>query len=218
MLKFFWESIKSGMSMWYGWVMVISGIGGSIIILLINKIFPKLTVPILLYKLIFAIAALSLFVGIAIGTYKMYKGKENELEEANTNISDLEKKLTEYRPSGFTTPDKLIGPYLEGFDFRIVDLAREDLIIRNRTIVNCRIYGPAVLYYRSGSLSNCIFISDPLFSAEETASSIYLPLPKAKVIQGVIKLENVNFRGCTFLSIAFMGPDELRDMLLQSIK
>jgi hypothetical protein len=199
MFKFFWESIKSGMSMWYGWITAISTIGG-IVVFLISNIFPKLKVPILIYKLIFVIAALSLFVGIAIGTYKMYK------------------ELTVYRPAGLTTPDKLIGPYLENFDFRIVDLAREDLIIKNRTIVNCRIYGPAVLYYGSGTLGNCTFISDPSFSAEETVSSIYLPLPNAKVIQGVIKLENVNFRGCTFLSIAFMGPDELRDMLLQSIK
>jgi hypothetical protein len=217
MFKFFWESIKSGMSMWYGWIVVILTIGG-ITAKLIKKKFPKVALPRWINKLSIVILALSLFLGIAIGTYKMYKGKESELEEANINLSDLEKKLTEYRPAGFTTPDKLIGPYLEGFDFRIVDLAREDLIIRNRTIVNCRIYGPAVLYYGSGTLGNCIFISDPLFSAEETANSIYLPLPNAKVIQGVIKLENVNFRGCTFLSIAFMGPDELRDMLLQSIK
>ncbi len=217
MFKFFWESIKSGLSMWYGWIAAISTIGG-LAALLINKIAPSISVPGWIYKLSIAVLVLSLFLGVAIGTYNIYRERGSELEKANNKLSDLEKKVTDTRPTGFTTPDKLIGPYLEGFDFRIVDLARENLIIRNRTIVDCRIYGPAVLFLKSGSIVHCIFPEAPSLSLEENIRSYYIPIPKTKLLQGTIMLENVDFRNCTFFNIAFMGPDALREMLLEGIK
>jgi hypothetical protein len=217
MFKFFWESIKSGMSMWYGWVAAISTIGG-FTIWIISKIFPNITVSGWIYKLSFVILALSLFVGIAIGTYRIYREKDNELGKANINLSDLEKKLADTHPTGFTTPDQLIGTYLEGIDFRIVDLAREDLVIKNRTIVNCRIYGPAVLLVKSGTIGYCTFGGDPTKSTEENVSSFFIPVLKSKLIQGTIMLENVDFKGCTFFNIAFMGPDQLREMLIEGFR
>jgi hypothetical protein len=215
MFKFFWESIKSGLSMWYGWIAAISTVGG-LAALLISKIVPSISVPGWIYKISIVILALSLFLGIAIGTYNIYTEKDNELEKAKKNLSDFEKKLADNKPTGFTTPDKLIGPYLENIDFRIVDLAREDLMIRNRTIVNCRIYGPAVLIGRNLTIGHCAFSGDPSKSSEENISNIYIPVTE-RLPQGTILLDNVEFRGCTFNNIAFMGPATLREMLLSSV-
>jgi hypothetical protein len=216
MIKFFWESIKLGMSLWYGWIAAFTTVGG-ILIWLISKVFPNIPAPIYAYKIVAGILLLSFVAGIAVGTYKVYQKRNVELESALIKVADLEKKLEATRPSGFSTPDQLISKYLDGLDFRIVDLARNSVVIKNRTIQNCRIYGPAVLLLKTGSISHCIFDADPTKSAEETVNGIYIPLLKSDVIYGVIAVENVDFKNCEFHGIAFMGPDELRDMLITSL-
>ena len=216
MIKFFWESVKTGLSLWYGWIAVIATVGG-FLIWLFSKIIPNLTIPIWPYKAFATMLLVSLVAGVAIGTYKVYQKKNVELESTLLKVSDLEKRLEVAQPSGFSTPDQLIGKYLDGLDFRIYDLARETVVIRNRTIQNCRIYGPAVLLLKSGTIGQCIFDADPTKSAEEVVNSLYIPLIKSKVIYGVIAVENVDFKNCEFHGIAFMGPDELKDMLVASL-
>ena len=216
MLKFFWESIKNGLSMWYGWLAAISTIGG-IILWILSKVVPKIKVPILIYKILIIILLLLFVWGLSLGTFKVYQQKDKDLELANKKITDLEEKISKACLDGFSTPDQLIGPYLEGIDFRIVDLARENLVIRNRTIKNCRIYGPAVLLLKTGSIGYCVFDGDPNKTAEENVNSIYFPLIKSDVIRGVIAVENVDFKNCVFNGVAFMGPEPLREMLISSI-
>ena len=49
-----------------------------------------------------------------------------------------------HQPVGLTA-NEFAQPYLQGYSFRIVDLANSDHTIRNKTFENCWIYGPAIL-------------------------------------------------------------------------
>lgn len=216
MLKFFWESIKTGLSMWCGWVTFIAGIGG-IAVFIINKIFPKINFLGLISKFSLIIFAASLILGIVIGTYKTYSAKDTKLNEANKTISELQKKLDEERPKGFAIPDQLIGEHLEGLDIRIVDLAREDLIIKNRTFVNCRIYGPAVLLPKGCFIIHCGFEGPSSKSLENKINTFFIPAPKTDILQGVISMEYVTFRDCEFYKIAFLGSDQFKKQLLNGM-
>ena len=156
----------------------------------------------LIWQIPSGILVLLLLAGLITAPYRIYKDKQGEVEKI----------------SGFATPDSLLGSRLEGIDFRIVDLAREDLIIKNRTIVNCRIYGPAVLYPVSSSFRNIGFSSGgPLKSLEENLASIFIPIPEASFLQGIIKVENVDFRDCSFKKISFIGTDQLKKALLNDL-
>ena len=52
----------------------------------------------------------------------------------------VNKKLT------FATPDAYMPSVLQNQTIRIVELARENLVIRGKTFENCDIYGPAVIF------------------------------------------------------------------------
>ena len=139
-----------------------------------------------------------LLAGFFIAPYKIYINKKVDIS------------------NGFKNPDALLGSRLEGIDFRIVDLAREDLIVKNRTIINCRIYGPAVLYPVECTFRNINFSSTSK-NLEDNLSSIFIHIPETSIIQGVIKVENIDFRDCTFNKIAFIGTDQLKKDMLSGI-
>lgn len=185
---------------------------------LLSKIYPRLKVPKWIYKFSIGILSLSIILAIVIGTYNVYIDKDYELSKATTKISDLQKKLVDASSSGMATPDQLIGSHLEGLDIRIVDLAREDLIVKNRTIINCRIYGPAVLFPIGCSFRNNSFSGDASKSVEWNLNSMFIPIPQTPIIQGIIRVENVDFRDCIFNRVALMGPDQLKKKLLNNTK
>ena len=145
----------------------------------------------------------TIVIGLIISPYKVFK--QHQEKESN-------------RPISFATPDALIGSRLEGLDFRIVDLAREDLLIQNRTIVNCRIYGPAVILPISCSFRNITFSGIIPDDVSQNIKSIYVPIPDTEYIQGIIRIENVDFRDCEFKKISMMGTKELKSNLLDNFE
>ncbi len=53
--------------------------------------------------------------------------------------------LYKNKATTFATPDELIPLNLRDLQIDVVDLARHDLIVRNKTFYNCYLYGPAVI-------------------------------------------------------------------------
>ena len=102
-------------------------------------------------------------------------------------------------------PEDLARTHISHLSFRIVDMARDDFVIRNRTFEDCTIYGPAVLVMPGGSsglLQECLF-------HVSNATEMFLDVGSAPAITGVIVLEGCVMRRCRLIRIAFAGPQEL---------
>lgn len=216
MISFFWESVKSALSMWYAWVVAVFTIS-EIISIVLRKSSIKFQIPIWVSKTILTLFIISILFALFRGSFQVYNSKESELIRVMTKYTDLQKKISEEVPESFATPDQLIGQYYEGLDIRLADLARESNVIKNKKFVNCRLFGPAVILPFNCSFRG-IKISSYESNLEDNISTFYIPLPKTKTLQGIIRLENIDFRDCALQNIAFMGPDTLKNQLFLALK
>jgi len=121
------------------------------------------------------------------------------------------------KPKKFAVADQLIGNHFEGLDIRIVDLARESLQIQNKTFVNCRIYGPAVVNPEGCDFRD-IGWHVPINYYDKAVETIYIPLPNRDYLSGIIYLKDITFRNCDFKDISFIGPRQLEQNLKQALR
>jgi hypothetical protein len=220
MFKFIWESIKIGFSIWY----IVIGIIFSALTF-IGHFLPKMKMSNQIRKISLITLGILLALLILIkGTYNTFKNKNDECDTLKYQNSELQKNIQSQSPKEeFATPNELLGNYIKDLDVRITDLTRESIIIKNKVFENCRLYGPAVMHLvnRSGVVGctfNTGFNTDKV-DKEKYVSSIYIPVPTgAEYVNGVIVLDNVEFRNCSFNRIAFMGYPELRSALLKSLR
>ena len=106
------------------------------------------------------------------------------------------------KPTRLATPDELTQSVLQNRDIRLADLTRESVVIRNKTFINCNLYGPAMvcLTEKTSSLSYCGIEGEPDVSFIETINK--------KVIGG-IELEQCVFRNCKFRGVGFIGSPDI---------
>jgi hypothetical protein len=90
---------------------------------------------------------------------------------------------------------------LQSKTIRLVDLAREGVIIRGKTFENCDIYGPAVVYQVNCTFTGLTMDAGPEDWATETTN---------KKVCGAVKLDTCVVKNCRFYTISFIGGrDEL---------
>ncbi len=134
-----------------------------------------------------------LIAGKGVKNAMMYPVKENKpLNNEITKLPVIEEKLN------FATPDALASPVLRDMNIRISDLAREEIVIRNRIFENCHIYGPAIIYPMKGTV-----ISYNTFT-EITLDGVFV-VTLNKEVAGAIGLENCTITHCTLHKISFIG-------------
>lgn len=101
--------------------------------------------------------------------------------------------------------DQMAQPYVRGLSFRITDFVGPDNRIRNKTFIDCDIYGPAVL---GGSEPNAgMVIFDDTFNAPK--DHVFIVVPPGEYV-GLIGVTNCTFRQCRFHNVAIAGtPDHV---------
>jgi len=102
----------------------------------------------------------------------------------------------------FATPDELISSNLQNKSFRIVDLAREDFIVRNKTFDNCHIYGPASIRLKGKS----VMINSSIEGESPIVESHFI-VTTNKYAYGPVVLQDCVIKNCTFHKISFMGSE-----------
>lgn len=86
---------------------------------------------------------------------------------------------------------------------RIAQLADDSTsMIEGQQFENVEIRGPAILV----PLDNIVFSN---CSFDGTFDTVFRALPEGTVLQGVIGLRGVAFRGCQFRNVGIWGPDAL---------
>jgi hypothetical protein len=115
----------------------------------------------------------------------------------------------ESKQLNFATPDALISPVLQNMNIRISDLTRDGFRIRNKTFINCHIYGPAIISGNDSVMSNNGFWEvDPNGVFIETLN---------KFVSGVVSLDNCVIRNCNFHRISFIGsPEQIKQIKTES--
>lgn len=103
------------------------------------------------------------------------------------------------KPSNFATINELIPSVLQHKNIRVVDLAMQDPIIRNRTFEDCQIYGPAVFLNERCNMYDCDMDAGREAGFIKTSNAI---------LWGVIKFQDCVFRRCSFYKIGFIGLPE----------
>lgn len=109
----------------------------------------------------------------------------------------------------FTKKSKLAGPIIRKKVIRLIDLVNpKSLEIRNKTFENCEIYGPAIVFIgANNSFISCGFdIPIPSFYFWEINLD-----GLAKIIVGVIGINECKFKDCNFHMIGFAGDSNLHD-------
>jgi hypothetical protein len=112
-----------------------------------------------------------------------------------------------HKPVGLTA-NEFAQPYLRGYSFRLVDLASSDHYIRNKTLEDCWIYGPAIITYAPGGETDIVsntFIAPQIPGRAATVDEFFIAVPGGTVLTGVITLENCTFRRCHFIGVQFIG-------------
>lgn len=112
------------------------------------------------------------------------------------------------RPSTFAAIPDLIPSVLQNKNVRLVDLAMQDPIVRNRTFEDCQIYGPAVLVPE-----RCVFYQCHM----DTAGDAGFIKTTNERLWGVLRFEGCVFRRCSFYKIGFIGPPEAIDRLRSQV-
>lgn len=92
-------------------------------------------------------------------------------------------------------------------DIWIPELARDELIIRNKHFDHCTIRGPAVL-----ALLKSVIIEDSIFIGIGSIESTLIEIPIVKPQTGIIGLEDCVFFHCEFQKIAFAGNSQTLNM------
>lgn len=94
-------------------------------------------------------------------------------------------------------PEDLMHSHLRDLAFRIVDLARDDQVIRNRTFEDCTIYGPAILVMTDGGIGGLDSCS---FDTPDLKTTFVEVLPDQRFF-GAVGLSGCLFRRCRFIKI-----------------
>ena len=99
------------------------------------------------------------------------------------------------------TPDELISSNLQNLSFRIVDLARDDFIVRNKTFDNCHIYGPASI-----RLKDSVLIDSTVEGESHIIESHFI-VTTNRYAYGPVLLQDCVIKNCTFHKISFLGSE-----------
>jgi aspartate carbamoyltransferase regulatory subunit len=89
---------------------------------------------------------------------------------------------------------------------RLADEVGDGVIIEGKTYENCVIDGPAIILL----ISN-IEMSDIDLGGEP--DHVLIEMPENREVIGIIGLQNVAFRRCTFNRIGIMAPKETLDLI-----
>lgn len=109
------------------------------------------------------------------------------------------------------TFEDLLQSYIHDRSLYVADLARTDLVVRDRVFENVRFVGPAVIVLRgSGVLTGSTFLG------VESADSVLLEVPETTITVGAIIFEDSVFRNCQFERIQVMGPKAIIDKLREN--
>ncbi|MGD1043318.1 MAG: hypothetical protein ABR913_09720 [Sedimentisphaerales bacterium] len=155
----------------------------------------------LMWVIPLAIFVVILIISVAIvAPYQIYQNQQQKIDELRGALKTAPKQT-------FAIPDALTAPTLQNMTIRLSDLVREDFIIRNRTFVNCHIYGPAII-----SLTQCTLINNVFTEAE----NIFIETTD-KTVTGAIGLDNCIIKDCTFHKISFIGLHEQIEFLKAGI-
>jgi hypothetical protein len=134
-----------------------------------------------LRKYFFGVFMCLLMVSIIFTSHSLYVNKPSNLKLA--------------------TPDELTQSVLRDRDIRLSDLTREDFRIRNKTFINCHIYGPAIIYpTKQTVLYNLKFV--------EITTEGGLIITTNKSISGAVSFEGCVLQDCTLHKISFIGSKE----------
>ncbi len=109
--------------------------------------------------------------------------------------------LKQIRPPAL--PEDLARSHISHLTFRIVDLAREEVVIRDKVFESCTVYGPAILapVGSAGLLLECHIVGTP--------EQVFWPVDaQRKEVVGAIGLEGCYFRRCRLIRIGFVGSQE----------
>ena len=112
-------------------------------------------------------------------------------------------RFSESKQLNFATPDALTSPILQNMNIRISDLTRESTTIRNKTFINCRIYGPAIIVLDSNSIvaiTRCGFM-------DTTFDDGFIETTNTRVM-GAIRLAECTLTECTFHKIGIIDSPE----------
>jgi hypothetical protein len=135
---------------------------------------------------------------------QLYKEKQQEITSLKTELDQIRKEI-----KMFATPDELTASHLKGLTIRIADLVREDIVIRNKVFENCYIYGPATIFpIGKGRFLENVF--------DTNLDSIFI-ITNQKNLVGVIGVENCSFINCHFQRIAFIGPETLKQKIMEGM-
>lgn len=152
------------------------------------------------------VAAVFLFVfGSAIWILNLLTVRKQIIVE-----SSLDPQANDVPKQAMATDAQLVGPYLNGYHFRLVDLARDTPVIQNRTFENCTIYGPAMSVTDGCVYHGCSFSGNP--------SDLFIEVAIPRRVVGAIMLRSCVFRNCRLLNLGFIGPAELLRQMIDAIK
>ena len=104
---------------------------------------------------------------------------------------------------------ELNNPHLRRKVFRITDLIQGEPVIRNRTFIECDIYGPAVLLPNPEN----VLMHRNTFVAGLGFESFFLRLdPAQRVADGVILLDNSHIDHSRFVGVGITGSRSALDL------
>ncbi len=108
------------------------------------------------------------------------------------------------------TSEQLMSPHLDGLTFRLSQLAIQSNIVEDKTIENCTIIGPNVVYFMDANpkLNNCVIEME----YGDVKDSYFIPTTN-EVFNGVIGFKNCLFNNCRFKRIAVIGNPEKIEIL-----
>src|SRR6266705_2219508 len=107
--------------------------------------------------------------------------------------------------------EELRAAYIENRSFRITDLLRNGMFgIRGRTLVNCDILGPAILYTLNCTLSGLTFWGMPSFQdVPHPIDGVIWEVAEGSVKTGPMSVENCIMRDCVLSGIGLaMTPGD----------
>ena len=129
-------------------------------------------------------------------------------KELKRELTQTAEERDEAKRQAHALPDQLTSSHLQGLNIRINDLAREEPFVRNRTFVDCHIYGPAVLVLDGCTLRGITF--------DTPIDSLFILVTQERA-WGVIKIENCIFKDCRFMKIGIAGSAEFKQLVEGSI-
>ena len=92
----------------------------------------------------------------------------------------------------------------DGKNILISDLAEDNVLIKDRMFVDCKIVGPGIITFKGCSIRQCIWIGD--------LESLLIEVPEDdRGYYGIVGFEDCDFRRCKFSKIGIIGTKRLLD-------